>query len=174
MSIFIHDCFMYSPPSPPSSSFPYSYSYPHPPLSSPAPSSSLLLSHSLPSSSSSSVFWIAIDASNEISVQRWWLSFLSLGHSVMIFYCDPDRVSMPATVTKGQAVATHRGLHCGCYGTSMTDHIHYQVDYYGTRIDPASWIYCNWRLENFHHSHGTRTEEADGDWEGLSYLSWID
>jgi hypothetical protein len=65
------------------------------------------------------------------------------GHSVMIFYAYPDRVNMPATVSSGQAVATHRGLHCGCYGSSMTDHIHYQVDYYGTRIDPASWIYCN-------------------------------
>jgi murein DD-endopeptidase MepM/ murein hydrolase activator NlpD len=61
------------------------------------------------------------------------------GHSVMIFYANPDRVNMPATVSKGQAVATHTGLHCGCYGASMTDHIHYQVDYFGTRIDPASW-----------------------------------
>jgi len=64
------------------------------------------------------------------------------GHSVMIFYCEPNRVTMPATVTKGQAVATHRGLHCGCYGTGMTDHVHYQVDYNGFRIDPASWLFC--------------------------------
>jgi murein DD-endopeptidase MepM/ murein hydrolase activator NlpD len=62
----------------------------------------------------------------------------------MIFYCEPDRVSMPATVSKGQAVATHKGLQCGnCYGPGMTDHIHYQVDYNGVRIDPASWIFCN-------------------------------
>jgi len=64
------------------------------------------------------------------------------GHSVMIFYCEPNRVSMPSTVNKGQAVATHRGLHCGCYGTGMTDHIHYQVLYNGARIDPASFIFC--------------------------------
>lgn len=63
------------------------------------------------------------------------------GHEVMIFYCDPNKVTLPATVSKGQAVATHRSLHCGCYGTGMTDHIHYQVDYQGTRIDPASWLF---------------------------------
>lgn len=64
------------------------------------------------------------------------------GHSTMIFYCEPDRVSMGATVTKGQAVATHKGLHCGCYGTGMTDHIHYQLSYNGVRIDPASFLFC--------------------------------
>jgi uncharacterized protein YraI len=64
------------------------------------------------------------------------------GHSVMIFYCEPNRVTMPATVSKGQPVATHKGLHCGCYGTGMTDHIHYQLDYNGVRIDPASFLFC--------------------------------
>jgi len=65
------------------------------------------------------------------------------GHAVMIFYCEPDRISIPATVSKGQAVATHKGLGCGnCYGVGMTDHIHYQVDYNGVRIDPASFIFC--------------------------------
>jgi len=64
------------------------------------------------------------------------------GHAAMIFYCDPNRVTMPASVTKGQAVATHRGLHCGCYGTGMNDHVHYQVDYNGVRIDPASFLFC--------------------------------
>jgi hypothetical protein len=64
------------------------------------------------------------------------------GHSVMIFYCHPDRVSMPSAVSRGQALATHRGLHCGCYGTGMTDHIHYQMTYNGVRIDPASFIFC--------------------------------
>jgi len=64
------------------------------------------------------------------------------GHSVMIFYCDPNRVSIPSSVTRGQAVATHRGLHCGCYSTSMTDHIHYQLLYNGVNIDPASYIFC--------------------------------
>jgi uncharacterized protein YgiM (DUF1202 family) len=64
------------------------------------------------------------------------------GHVAMIFYCDPNRVTIPSAVTKGQAVATHRGLHCGCYNTGMTDHVHYQVLYNGVRIDPASFLFC--------------------------------
>jgi len=64
------------------------------------------------------------------------------GHAAMIFYCDPNRISIPSAVNKGQAVATHRGLHCGCYGSGMTDHVHYQLDYRGVRIDPASFLFC--------------------------------
>jgi murein DD-endopeptidase MepM/ murein hydrolase activator NlpD len=64
------------------------------------------------------------------------------GHVVMIFYCDPNQITVPSPVTKGQIIATHRGLHCGCYDTGMTDHIHYQVDYNGVRIDPASFLFC--------------------------------
>jgi len=64
------------------------------------------------------------------------------GHSAKIFYCDPNLIPVPSAVTKGQAVATDRGLHCGCYGSGMTDHIHYQLDYQGVRIDPASFLFC--------------------------------
>lgn len=64
------------------------------------------------------------------------------GHDIMIFYCEPDKISIPSTVTKGQPVATHKSLYCGCYSSTMTDHIHYQVLYNGVRIDPASFLFC--------------------------------
>jgi murein DD-endopeptidase MepM/ murein hydrolase activator NlpD len=49
---------------------------------------------------------------------------------------------MPATVRKGQAIATHKGLHCGCYGSGMTDHVHYQLEINGRSIDPAPYLFC--------------------------------
>jgi hypothetical protein len=65
------------------------------------------------------------------------------GHDVMIFYCEPDKISIPSAVTRGQPVATHRSVLCStCYATGMTDHIHYQVLYNGVRIDPASFLFC--------------------------------
>lgn len=64
------------------------------------------------------------------------------GHSVKIFYSEPNLISIPANVTKGQPVATHTGLHCGCYGAGMTDHIHYEVKYNGVTQDPAPFLFC--------------------------------
>jgi len=65
------------------------------------------------------------------------------GYSAKIFYASPNRVSIPAKVTKGQAVATHTGLHCnGCYDSRMTDHIHIQLEYNGKIVDPTQFLFC--------------------------------
>jgi len=63
------------------------------------------------------------------------------GYTVWYFYV---RAAIPygSTVTAGQRVATHLGLHCGCYGTSMTDHVHFQLFRNGVIIDPTSNLNC--------------------------------
>ena len=35
------------------------------------------------------------------------------------------------------------GLQCGCYPSTMTDHSHVEIWIDGTRLDPTSWLYCN-------------------------------
>ena len=66
---------------------------------------------------------------------------------IMGFYSAPLH-SNGTPLKKGEPLATHRGLHCGCYSTSMTDHCHFQVIQNpsagtGATTDATSYVYCS-------------------------------
>lgn len=63
------------------------------------------------------------------------------GYSVKIFYVEPT-VKLPIDVTRGQPVAKHIGMYCDDSVPGITDHLHYQMEYNGKIIDPASYIFC--------------------------------
>ncbi|KAK2167483.1 hypothetical protein LSH36_27g06052 [Paralvinella palmiformis] len=59
------------------------------------------------------------------------------GHLIKVFYCNSDNSLFGQQVNRGQVIAYHIGLHCGCYGSGMTDHSHIQDSYNGDYIDPS-------------------------------------
>ncbi|KAK2167482.1 hypothetical protein LSH36_27g06035 [Paralvinella palmiformis] len=63
-------------------------------------------------------------------------------HLIKVFYCDSDNSLFGQQVHRGQVIAHHIGLHCGCYNSGMTDHSHIQDSYNGNYIDPSGWLYC--------------------------------
>lgn len=63
------------------------------------------------------------------------------GYEVKVFYTKPDSSIIGKSVAAGARVGYHTGLLCGCYGSGMTDHSHFQLYLDGVIIDPASYLF---------------------------------
>ena len=59
-----------------------------------------------------------------------------------VFYADNYIIGQNHVV--GEQIAIHLELHCGCYPDSMTDHSHVELWKDGVRIDPTSFLYCDY------------------------------
>ena len=71
--------------------------------------------------------------------------FAGLGdYQLNAFYAKPI-VADGTSVKRGDVIAKHQGLHCGCYGDSMTDHVHFQLTRGGETIDSTSYAFCAFR-----------------------------
>lgn len=65
-----------------------------------------------------------------------------VGFTMRVFYADNYIIGQDHVV--GDQIAIHLELHCGCYPDSMTDHSHVELWQDGVRIDPTSFLYCNY------------------------------
>ena len=87
-----------------------------------------------------------LNADAYLNLSTWCLPcityVLSLGYEVKMWYISPDPGMIGAWVVQGQKVATHIGLHCGCYGDEMQDHTHFELYYNDVIVDPTEYTSC--------------------------------